>query len=151
MEPIVSKEQIAASLRSASGDFLDAAVHLDRFDIVGEAATAHQALEDAVLASENWRSRPEPVKIPGERFQSLRPLQLTPLLLSESGLQEENLVGLAAALTRIESSPRTTTVSQGGEAIIRQVEEQGAPDETLVILRKAFAKLAAFRDAGWRL
>jgi hypothetical protein len=149
MERIVSKEQIAASLRSASENFFDAALHLDRYDIIGEAtATAHQALEDAMLASESWRSEPMPVKIPGRPYQSLRPLQLTPLLLSETGLQEENLVGLATALIRIESSPRTTIVSQGGEAIIRQVEEQDAPDETLVILRKAFAKLAAIRDAG---
>lgn len=140
--------QIAPLLRGASGDFLDAAVHLGRLDIVGGAATARQELEDAVVATESWRSEPYSVKIGS--FQSLRSLQRAPRLLSESGLKEETIERLAALLIGAESSPQTMPISQSAEALIVQAKEQGASDETLVILRKAFAKLAAIRAAGFR-
>jgi hypothetical protein len=143
MEPILFKEQIAASFRSASDDGFMAVLHLGGCEIIGG---ERQALEDFAVKTESWRSEPMRVKI--GPYPDRGPLQLMPLLLSEIGF--ETLESLVAKLTQIESSPRTASISQSAEAFIAQVEKQGATSRALVILRKAFAKRAAFWDAGFR-
>jgi hypothetical protein len=145
VEPVLSKEQITAQFREAGANVFAAVVHLGFYDIVGE-TTERQALDGLALWSASGRSGPMPVKI-GEYQGRLQP---TPLWLLKGGVPEKNMGGLAARLMRIEASPLTEPISQSAEAIIVQVEKQGAPSNVPAILRKAFAKLAAIRDAGFR-
>jgi hypothetical protein len=149
MEQFQSKEGIAASLRTASEDIFTAALSLDVYVIDGaEAVGEHQALENAVQATESWRVGPAPAITPGSRPQSYKHLELSPELLAAVCLREENLEHLAVALNRIDSSPQTASVSHAAEAIIREIEPTGRLRRNRIRVAQGIRE-AASDSCGW--
>lgn len=147
MKNALTDDQIAGWLRKAANELSDAAQNLSNQYRVegGEAEFEQELLERVVNILEPCRTPPMPLKIPGERPQTLQPLKLTPELLGKIYLRQEDLNLLVGRLPLIEASPEKA-LSKGAESIIKQLRQQGAPPALVQSMLIALAKLALLRD-----